>query len=350
MTTATVRTELDLVRAADGHLLVVERSWRADVDPSRAPAVVLCHGFVQNRRAFECPRRSVSAWLRDAGAVVWLPELRGRDGVRIAAGLHEYVDIDAPAVLAAAHQRHPQVAWLGHSMGGLVGALSPEASSLAAVVAIGSPLFPGPPRLHGLARAMIGPARAAHRRGRPFAGTRWGSLLWHLRHGLDVNGVPAPLRLWVPGQLDQDSLATMLGATFAEDSYAVLADLLELVATDAQRAGRVPVAERLGRLRSPLLVVAGGSDDLAPPSGTRPLFERAGSRDKQYLEISASRAPASLGHIDLVVGCSAPALVWRPALAFLRRHLALSLSEPAQEPDAATPGPASGPPGHGPSW
>ena len=178
---------------------------------------------------------------------------------------------------------------------------------------------------------MIGPARAAHRRGIPFAGTRWGALLWRLRRGLDVERLPAPMRLWAPGELDEQSLATMLGDTFAEDSHAVLADLLEMIATDAQRAGRVPVAERLARLRAPLLVVAGGSDDLAPASGTRPLFERAASRDKHYLEISRGIAPASLGHIDLVVGESAPALVWRPMLAFLQRHLQLP-RRPGQGP------------------
>lgn len=311
------------MRAADGRALFLERSHHPGVDPSRAPAIVLCHGFVQNRRGFESPRRSLPAWLRDAGAVVWQLELRGRDGVGVAAGLHEYVDLDAPAALAAVAEQHREVAWIGHSMGGLVGALSPASTSLSALVALGSPLFPGPRRLHGLARALIGPARAVHRGARPFAGVRWGALLARLRRGLDVERVPAPVRLWAPGQLDDEALVAMLVDSFADDSWAVFADLLELVATDAQRAGCVPVAERLAHLRAPLLVVAGGSDDLAPPTGTRPLFERAGSRDKHWLEVSLRHGPTSLGHIDLVVGDRAPALVWHPMLEFLRRHLAL---------------------------
>lgn len=315
--------ELIVVDARDGTSLHVERSWNDDVDAASADAVVLCHGFVQNRRSFESPRRSLLATLRAAGAVVWVIELRGRDGRRPSHGLHEYADLDAPAVIAAARARHARVAWIGHSMGGLVGALTPEAASLAALVTLGSPLFPGPPRLHALGRGLIGPARAAHRRGIPFAGTRWGALLWHMRRALDVERLPAPVRLWAPGELDEEALAAMLRGSFADDSHAVFADLLELLATDAQRAGQIPVAERLARLRTPLLAVAGGSDDLAPPAGTRPLFERAGSRDKHWLEIGRGTSKASLGHIDLVVGDRAPALVWQPTLAFLRRHLRL---------------------------
>lgn len=311
------------MRAADGRALFLERSYHADIDRERAPAIVLCHGFVQNRRGFESPRRSLPARLRDEGAVVWHVELRGRDGTGGAAGLHDYVDLDAPAALAAVAEHHREVAWIGHSMGGLVGALTPASSSLAALVTLGSPLFPGPTRLHGLARALIGPARAVHRRARPFAGVRWGALLARVRRALDQQRLPAPIRLWAPGELDDEALVEMLRGSFADDSWAVFADLLELVATDAQRAGRVPVAERLANLRTPLLVVAGGSDDLAPPSGTRPLFERAGSRDKRWLEVSHRHGSASLGHIDLVVGDAAPALVWTPMLEFLRRHVRL---------------------------
>lgn len=318
-----VRRELVPVSAADGAALRVERSWQADVDAGQAPALLLCHGFVQNRLGFESPRRSLPAFLRAAGAVVWHVELRGRDAVQVAEGLHEYVDLDATAAVAAARARHAEVGWIGHSMGGLIGALLPAPTTLAAVVALGSPLFPGPRRLHGLARALIGPARVVHRRGRPFLGTRWGALLDGLRHGLDDRRLPAPVRLWAPGELDDEALRSMLRDTFAEDSWAVLADLLELVATDGRRAGAVAVAERLGACTSPLMVVAGGSDDLAPPSGARPLFERAGSRDKHWLEISHRHTPASLGHIDLVVGDRAPALVWQPMLAFLRRHVGL---------------------------
>lgn len=317
-----MRHELVPVSGADGRALHVERSWREDLEPHRAPAVILCHGFVQNRRSFESPRRSLPALLRDAGAVVWTVELRGRDGVRPADGLHDYADLDAPAAIEAARAAHPQLAWLGHSMGGLVGALTPASGSLDALVTLGSPLLPGPPRLHRLGRRLIAPARAAHRRGLPFAGRRWGQTLWHLRRGLDSERLPAPVRLWAPGELDEEALGALLKGSFAEDSHAVFADLLELLESGGERAGRVDVKARLGELRVPLLAVAGGRDDLAPPAGVRPLFERAGSRERHWLELGPGPSSAALGHIDLVVGDSAPALVWQPALAFLRRHLA----------------------------
>lgn len=334
MAPSSVRRDVLSLRSADGHEVFAERSWLDELDPRAAPAVILCHGFVQNRSSFESPRRSLPEALRQAGAVVWVVEMRGRDGARLANGLHDYTDEDAPTILAAARARHEGVAWIGHSMGGLIGALTPASSSLSALVTLGSPLFPGPRHLHALGRTLIGPARAAHRRGIPFAGRRWGQLLWRLRRGLDVERVPAPVRLWAPGELDDEALGAMLRGSFAQDSHAVFADLLELLVTDARRAGRVPVSERLSALRAPLLVVAGGADHLAPPAGVRPLFERAASRDKHWLEVAAATGSASLGHIDLVVGDRAPALVWQPTLAFLRRHLALRPQAAARDATA----------------
>ncbi len=114
----------------------------------------------------------------------------------------------------------------------------------------------------------------------------------------------------------RESLAFTLRESFADDSWAAFADLLELVATDAGRAGAVDAGARLARFDRPILVVAGDADDLAPPSGARPLFERVGSAARTYLE-----APA--GHIDLLIGDNAPGRVWSPITRFLRRHLPL---------------------------
>ena len=84
----------------------------------------------------------------------------------------------------------------------------------------------------------------------------------------------------------------------------------DLVDTVGQRAGRLSMNAHLARLRAPLLTIAGSVDALAPPDSVHALYARAASPTKQFLEVDA-------GHIDLVVGDRAPALVWRPITRFL---------------------------------
>ena len=303
------------ITASDG--VVVDVYQTGD---SGGPAVIVCHGFVQNRLAFESNKRSLLVHLASLGCTVYVMELRGRSGKHTAHGLHEYVDVDAVAVVDFVRARHASVAWLGHSMGGVVGALLPAArrDALAAVVTIGAPLFAGDPRLHKAfdTRRVVRAARFAHGRGFRFEGRRWSGLLYGMRRVLDVALVPAPMRIWAPGSLDDDALAFTLKQSFADDSWAVLADLLELVVTDGERAGRVDAGPRLRAFDRPILVVTGDKDDLAPTLGARPLHDRVSSGYRELREVDA-------GHIDLLIGDKAPGLVWEPISLFLRRHLDL---------------------------
>jgi pimeloyl-ACP methyl ester carboxylesterase len=330
-----LRIEQIQVEASDGAVLDVHRTVNDDV-ADESPAVIVCHGFVQNRLAFESETRSMLAHLRDAGFVVYVVELRGREApvVRFgtalvrprtsaaaltAHGLHEYSDVDAAAVVDAVRARgHHRIGWIGHSMGGLVGALLPprQRDLVDAVATIGAPLFAGPASLHKIVpgEAAVKAARAAHARGFVFEGRRWSGILFAMRRLLDVPAFPAPLRIWAPGSLDKQELAFTLKRSFADDSWAVFADMIELVVTDGERAGQIAAGRRLRDFDRPLLVVAGEADDLAPPLGARPLFSRAGSRDKQYLLTSA-------GHIDLLLGDNAPHDVWDPIVRFLQRSL-----------------------------
>jgi polyhydroxyalkanoate synthase subunit PhaC len=315
------------IRTRDGVALEV---WRS-LDPTRAtadgPAVIVCHGFVQNRFSFQCERRSLFDHLRAAGFVVYALELRGRTGTPRAEGLADYVELDAPAVIEDVARRHRSVAWLGHSMGGIVGALvaGRAADDVDALVTIGTPLLPGPRRLHTrrTTSAAVRAARLAHLAGRKFEGRLWSGALYSMRGVLDEPRLPAPLRLWAPGSLDADALSYALRESFADDSWAVFADLLELLVTNGDRAGALDASARLARHERPALVIAGNLDDLAPPLGARPLFERIASVHKEYLEVGL-RHGVHAGHIDLLIGDAAPHAVWGPITAFLRRHLGLA--------------------------
>ena len=293
------------VSARDGTPLDVERFGHEGADD----AVVLCHGIIQNARAFAVPSFSAIALLVSRGFCVYTLNLRGRRGDSPHHDLATYVDEDAVAVVDVVAARHRRVSWVGHSMGGLIGVALQR--SLHALVTLASPLLPGDARLRELAvdKALFKLSRLLAGRARAFPGRQYAGLFHALRGPIE-RGLPWPLPLWKPGSFDDDDLAFTLLNAFSSDGHHVLADLCELAIGNGQRAGRVPFGDRLRALRTPLLVVAGGVDGIAPADSVHALFARAGSPLKRYLEVDA-------GHIDLVIGRHARALVWEPVIAFL---------------------------------
>jgi pimeloyl-ACP methyl ester carboxylesterase len=298
-------------------------------------AAILCHGFIQNASAWSVPRHSFIDFLVERGLTVYALELRGR--CHRGAARHDLlatVEHDAATTLDVVRGRgHRSVAWIGHSMGGLIGCAlgglprrssssSPSLSAAApsstheldAIVAIGSPLIPGRSFLHrrAVVAGVVGFGRFMGRLQRPFAGARYGEAFVKSRALLNTRvAFATPLPLWKPGAFADDAdLQHTLKASFADDSHDVLADLVDLVATRGARAGRLPMGEHLARLRAPLLGIGGSVDSLAPPTSVRALVERAQSPHTRFLEVDA-------GHIDLVVGDRAPELVWRPIAQFL---------------------------------
>jgi alpha-beta hydrolase superfamily lysophospholipase len=326
-----VETEHVPVVASDGRVVDAWRTWRPDVGDDVVDArgaVVLCHGFVQNRGAFDAPGVSMVRHLRDQGWAVWSVEMRGRTCAGTAAGhcFAEYVERDAPAVIAEVARRHARVAWVGHSMGGLIGVAleDPARAALRALVAIGAPLLPAHHevlRPERLAKLALFVTRRVATRGRPFKGKRYGRALHALARVLDHPRADFPLQVWAPGSMDPDDLAHALRESFCDDSFGAFNDLVDLALSRGERAGRVPIGARLRALRTPLLVVGADRDGLAPLAATRPLYERAGSAHKEFVEVSARTTGAPVGHVDLIIGRRAPAVVWPHVDAFLRRWL-----------------------------
>ena len=291
-------------------------------------AVILLHGFIQNAEAWSVPSRSLVEHLVDAGFAVYPINLRGRAGGRVHHDLLTTVDEDAAAVVDAVADRHAEVAFVGHSMGGLIACALPEraAAKLSAVVVIGSPLFPGRPFLHrpSVTTSLWSFGRAMGYAGRAFDGARYAQAFVKGRRVLDgAVGKALPLPLWRPGSFaSDDDLRHTLERSFAFDSHHVLADLVDLVRSCGTCAGRLPMGRRLQSMRAPMLAIAGSVDALAPPDSVRALLQRSGSDDKAFVEVNA-------GHIDLVVGDDAPALVWAPLTSFLRERQRASDVDPS---------------------
>ncbi len=300
----------------DGTAIALSRYGRDDAEH----AVILLHGFIQNAEAWSVPSRSLVERLVDDGHAVYPVNLRGRAGGYVGHDLLTTVDEDAAAIVDAVAARHQRVAFVGHSMGGLIACALPEgaAEKLSAVVVLGSPLFPGRPFLHrrSVTTSLWSFGRAMGLAGRAFDGAGYAQAFVKGRRVLDGPvGQVLPLPLWRPGSFADDvDLRHTLSRSFAFDSHHVLADLVDLVRSAGVSAGRLPMARRLQRMRAPLLAIAGDVDALAPPDSVRALLQRSGSGDKAFVEVGA-------GHIDLVVGDRAPDLVWDPLVDFIDSRL-----------------------------
>ncbi|MBI5494976.1 MAG: alpha/beta fold hydrolase [Deltaproteobacteria bacterium] len=312
-----------VARTGDGvHLTVRHFPARKD----RAPAVLVVHGFAQNHRAFDVPGRSLAHHLAEHGVHVFLGELRGRHASHRGAatlphGFRHYVDEDAPAMLEAVtrHLGQERVMVLGHSMGGLICAALPERAARHVAARI---LLCPPYRFLDwltVARRPLALWMRAVRAGLPLRlPTRMvGPALAAGRALLDLP-LPTPLAVWAPGSVEPDMLEWALHHSFAWEAWRVLADLLELGATHGERAGRVPVGDRVRALEGPLLVLAANRDGLAPPRTVEPLYRAAGSREKEY-RVLGRELRRGMGHLDAVMGKHAPAHVWPVLREFLRR-------------------------------
>jgi poly(3-hydroxyalkanoate) synthetase len=298
-----------VVTTRDGTRLDVEQHGSGNRSDD---AVILCHGIIQNVKAFAVPSFSVIDLLVSHGFTVYALNLRGRRGESAHHDLGTYVDEDAAAVVDVVASRHRSVSWIGHSMGGLIG-VSIE-RPLHAVVALASPLLPGDARLRELSvdKALFKLSRLLASKTRAFPGRQYAGVFSLLRNAIE-RGLPWPLPLWKPGSFDDDDLVFTLRHAFSSDGHHVLADLCQLAMENGQRAGRVPVSDRLRALKSPLLCVAGAVDGIAPADSVHALFSRAGSPVKRYLEVDA-------GHIDLITGRRARADVWEPVITFVREQ------------------------------
>ena len=309
------------ITTADGTLMSLIRHG----DASAPSAVILCHGFIQNARAWSVPSRSLIDALVSDGHAVYAINLRGRDfgeravRAKVDHDLKVTVDEDGVAAVTAVTARHKNVAWVGHSMGGLIGATLPgdTARRLRAVVTVGTPLTPGRPALRKRAviLALSAFGRRLGKRGIPFDGRRYGQGLLVGQRFMDHPvSTYTPLPLWRPGSFADADLRHTLTHAFDNDSHHVFADLVDMLASGGARAGRLPVRERLQLVTAPMLAIGGTFDTLAPADTVEALLLQTSSSSKQFVQVDA-------GHIDLIIGAAAPSAVWAPMRVFLTQHL-----------------------------
>jgi len=291
---------------------------------TRAP-VLLVHGFGQNRYAWHLPSRSFANHLAVAGFDVFNLDLRGHGrsrhfGAHRARGVEDYVREDLPAaveeVQALSGQRGVWV--VGHSLGGLVAYASAPVldGAVAGVVSIGSPYhFTRGSMTLGALSFFFRALELAGVPNAPLPLAPVGLTIRLLRGFAESPLYPLPLRGWHAGSLEPHVLEQHLRLAF---DRAALSEMTQMFgwAVHGRFGGRErDYVERFEALATPLLVVAGANDDLAPPASVRPGFTRSRSLDKTYRVMP-------LGHIDLLVGRDAPLMTWSLVTSWLTKRVA----------------------------
>ncbi len=286
--------------------------------PAQGPPVILVHGVSSNHRTWDLDAdRSLARRLQTDGYDAWLLDLRGHGLATHDAGdrrqrsgwsIEDYARYDLPAAIDHVRQDtgYDRVAYVGHSMGGMVAAIYNALEgddALAALVVVGSPVdFGHPETLLQLAQATS-----------PVASTLSGTL---------ATPTMARMAAWLPrSPLFVDPLLMAEDNVAPEVRKALFREIVspmsrgELTSLHHYMAqgftsddGSVDYVSALAQLDTPLLVIAGRGDRIAPVDRVAPYYDNAGSADKQL--VVASRANGfshDYGHLDLAMGDSAAA-------------------------------------------
>jgi pimeloyl-ACP methyl ester carboxylesterase len=305
--------------------LAMVRKRLAGLAETRA-ALLLVHGFGQNRYAWHLPARSMANYLAKAGFDVFNLDLRGHGrsrhyGAQPVRAVDDYITEDLPTAVdeVRLHAGARPLFLVGHSLGGLVsyGAAPRLGDAVAGIVSIGSPYHftRGSFTLQALALAFEGLRRAGvpHIR-TPLPLFPVGAFIRMIRRVADSPFYPIPIRGWHAGALEPEVLEQHLRLAFDRAGIAELRTMFEWASAERFGGHAHDYAENFEALNRPLLVVAGANDDLAPPASVRPAYERSRSHDKTYRTVP-------LGHIDILVGRDAPLSTWPLVASWLQKRV-----------------------------
>jgi pimeloyl-ACP methyl ester carboxylesterase len=300
---------------ADGAGLALHRHRGGGAD-SRTPPVLVVHGISSNHHCWDLtPDRSLGVYLAEQGMDAWLLDLRGHgDSTRDARGhtqrsgwtVDDYGRFDVPAAVAYIQQvtGSEKVAYVGHSMGGMVGAIymatvPSAADDLSALVAVGSPLdFTDPDPVIGMAlqlAALSGPVL-------PVVQSPMGASL------------QASVQRQNPLPVNEMLFNDIAGGEVREEMYRRIVSPLsggelkqfgQLVDGGHFRSadGQLDYLAALERVNTPVMVIAGRADNIAPVDRVLPYYQRVGASKKAF--VLAGRAAgfaADYGHLDLTLG------------------------------------------------
>ncbi|WP_263139998.1 alpha/beta fold hydrolase [Pseudomonas sp. RIT-PI-AD] len=273
--------------------LAVTRLGRLGREQQRGVPVILLHGSFSNRRFWYSPRGiGLGPYLVEAGFDVWIAEMRGhglspRNQDYTRNRVADYARYDLPAIGAFVREQTGQTPhWLGHSLGGITLAAALGGGYLDEELAASVALF-GAQVSQGHWALKIPP------------------LAWICRLLLKrLGGLSGPR--WKRGPEDEP-----LGVVVESLRWHSL-------------FGRFGEADSdwwagLGKVRLPVLAIAGEGDRQDPAWACRKLAEQF-SGPRHYLCLGTSAGfSQDYGHVDMLVSRQAQEEVWPLAEQWLRQ-------------------------------
>jgi predicted alpha/beta hydrolase len=323
--------EIHFPETPDGWRLALHR--HRSIEPTPRAAVLLCPGYGCNRHFIDFDERhSLARFLARRGFDAWVVELRGRGQSR--PGEHcvsptswtfdDLAAFDLPTAIAhVARVSQRPVAWVGHSMGGMLlyaylGVHSGGTSPLVAGVTIASPVvFPtaSSQLLGAIGRGLLAV---------PFADTihqrlALGALWWLVgRSSMLAVGMN-------PENVDRAVVGRALPRALSNVPRRKLMQLAQWSTEGAFCSAdrQIDYRAALVAVRTPLLVLAGSDDRLATPAAVRRVLDFLPATSATYRELGRhSGASADYGHVDLVLGRRAPDEVFPAIAAWLEEVIA----------------------------
>ena len=323
--------ELRFAETRDGWRLALAR--RAPRGAPRWPPVLLCHGLSANRASldFGVERWSLSRALAEGGFDCFALDLRGHGASRLARRgaprgwtFDTYLAEDIPAALDEIRRATgaPQVLWVGHSQGALLGLVAAGLfpNRIAGVVALAPPThFHVPEALRRYLRFAFLATGRGHR------------LLARAAAPLGGRLHPAVAQFAMNSRNVDPRLYRQVMANVVEDvSPGVLRQFIEWARRDRFTSldGAVDYRAGLAHARQPALFISGAGDLLVPPVAVRSGAEVWGGEKEYWNAGREAGLSADYGHSDLIFGLRAPEEIYPRVVQWLRARSEAALPMP----------------------
>lgn len=297
-----------------------------------ATPIVLCHGLSANARHMDLDaEHSLARWFAARGYETFAMSLRGTMDDALPPGAHPaqvasvnfdtYVNQDLPAVLALVTQQTGarEVDYVGHSMGGMIlyAYLAQGGQGIRAGVTLGSPVrlrmgsrnepyirAQGARWLDGVAavpNAMLAPLTA------PISPSLEGPVELLV---VNLENVEAAVwqRLMVVGTAD------MAGGVLRQFQKDIVDDRFE------SADGKVDYLAGLRAVKTPVLVVAGKADRIAPTDAVKPAYLSLAGDKRFFIAGTEQGFAYDYGHCDLTIGERAPEELWPELHRWFEQH------------------------------
>ncbi len=306
------------------------------------PPVLVVHGISSNHYCWDLDaERSIGSYLAARGFDTWLLDMRGHGDARKAPGAKnlergwtadDYGLGDIPTAVSYIQEQtgHEKLGYVGHSLGGMVGAIYASQvgdEALWAMVVVGSPAeFTDPDPVLALTRHTFGITGATM----PFILTPQLARVANAFN--DSLPIDVEAYLFQDENMEPEAARRMMRTVVSPlwpGEMLQFAGMIE----DGQfqsRDGVEVYVNAMENIRVPVLAIAGRADRVAPPDRVRGYYDAVGSEHKRFVVAGQENGfGADYGHLDLPIGDRAPEEIYPLIEGWLREHQPQPVSRPS---------------------